>query len=276
MVGGAHRSTGHLRRRGYLDEDLSLANESGEDLDEEATHHAAAVQGLIPFGPQAGCQSLLFGDKQPAPAPSRQKRRLCADAHGYSLHAAVRVGESARERLEKLARYLARPCLSQDGLSIAQNGHIVYRFRKAWRNGKTAVVLDPMTLLSRLGAQVPPPRFQMLTYHGVLGTAASRRDEIVPKDEPEAEGRRCRSGSRKTGSGEVRQRSRPERIPWADLVRRVWLEDILRCECGGRRTVLAMVIDPVAIERVLTHIGLPYSPPKRAPPGAMPRTLRLS
>ena len=33
--------TGHLRRGGYLDDDLVLIDESGEDLDEEATHRAA-------------------------------------------------------------------------------------------------------------------------------------------------------------------------------------------------------------------------------------------
>ena len=139
--------TSHLRRRGYLDEDLNLIDESGEELGEQATHQAAAVQGLIPFGPQAGCQALLFGEELRTPPAARTKKKLCADTAGYSLHAAIRVGESARGRLEKLARYLARPCLSQDRLSIAKNGHIVYRFRKAWRNGKTAVVLDPMTFL---------------------------------------------------------------------------------------------------------------------------------
>ena len=45
-------------------------------------------------------------------------------------------------------------------------------------------------------------------------------------------------------------------MPWADLVRRVWLVDILRCECGGRRTVLAMVFNPKSIERVLDALGL--------------------
>ena len=33
--------TGHLRRGGYLDDDLVLIDESGEDLDEEASHQAA-------------------------------------------------------------------------------------------------------------------------------------------------------------------------------------------------------------------------------------------
>jgi len=275
--------TGHLRRRGYLQHDQTLADESAEDLDEEATHHAAAVQGLIPFGPRAGCRTLMFGDEQPTPS-SGAKKKLCADAHGYSLHSgdvrrrAVRVGESARQKLEKLARYLARPCLSQDRLSVAKNGHIVYGFRKAWKNGKTAVVLDPMTFLSRLAAQVPPPRFHMLTYHGVLAPAATRREEIVPGSGAETDGEvgRCRSKPSKRGASEGKQRSRPERMPWADVVRRVWLVDILRCECGGFRKVLAMVFDPKSIERVLEHMGLAYSLPKRAPPRATAGSLPFS
>ncbi len=190
-----------------------------------ASPHAAAAQGLIPFGPRAGCQNLLFGEELRVPRPPRPKKKLCADVDGYSLHAAVRVGESARERLEKLSRYLARPVLAQDRLSVANNGHIVYRFRKPWRNGKTAVVLDPMTFLSRLAAQVPPPRFHMLTYHGVLAAAAARRDEIVPGHGDESgEAKRCRSGSKPiepSTDGVSKQRLRPERLSWADLIRRV-------------------------------------------------------
>ena len=40
-----------------------------------------------------------------------------------------------------------------------------------------------------------------------------------------------------------------------------WLEEILRCPCGGRRVVLAMVFDPVAIERILRLLGLPFLRP---------------
>ena len=65
-------------------------------------------------------------------------------------------------------------------------------------------------------------------------------------------------------------------MPWVDLVRRVWLVNILRCECGGRRTVLAMVFNPKSIERVLEHMGLAYSLPKRAPPRAPASCLPFS
>ncbi len=90
----------------------------------------------------------------------RPLKKLCADYEGCSLHAGVRIGTGtgSRKRLERLSRYICRPVLAQDRLSVARDGSIVYRFRKAWRNGKSAVVMDPMTFLSRLAAQVPPPR----------------------------------------------------------------------------------------------------------------------
>ncbi|MCB9870140.1 MAG: transposase [Planctomycetes bacterium] len=60
---------GHLHRRGFLDEHAALSDESGDDLDEMATHHAAAVQGLIPFGRRSGQTVLLFGDAVPDRRP---------------------------------------------------------------------------------------------------------------------------------------------------------------------------------------------------------------
>jgi hypothetical protein len=52
----------------------------------------------------------------------------------------------------------------------------------------------------------------------------------------------------------------------AELVRRVFLEEALVCPCGGRRTVLSMIFNPVSIERILRHLGLPHEPMPRAPP----------
>lgn len=158
---------GHLCRRGYLDADQQLIGESESDLCEEAVHHAAAIQGLIPFGRRAGHQALLFGEEPAERLPPRPKKDLCADVGGYSLHAALRVGAGKFERLERLCRYVARPALAQERLWVSKDGSIVYGFRKAWRNGKRAVVMDPMTFISRLAAQVPPPRFQAAPGVGV-------------------------------------------------------------------------------------------------------------
>ena len=115
----------------------------------------------------------------------------------------------------------------------------------------------------------------MLTYHGVLAAAAARRDEIVPGygGEDSADSQQCRPRSAKpSADGVINKREHPERMFWSELIRRVFLADVLACPCGGWRAVLAMVFDPMSIERVLTHLGLPYSPPERAPPRAPSRS----
>jgi hypothetical protein len=270
--------TGHLQRRGYLDEDAALVDESADELDELATHQAASIQGLIPFGDRSGQLALLFGEPPENPRP-RPTKKLCADDEGYSLHAAVRNSELQTARRDQLCRYIARPALAQDRLAIASDGSIVYRFRRRWRNGKQAVVMDPMTFLSRLAAQIPPPRIHVLSYYGVLAPAASRRDEIVPGAGQADESVDC--GSRHESSPTTnqdpkdtqRKRFRPERLTWAELIKRTWLVDLLRCPCGGKRKVLAMVFNPASIERILVHLGLPHLPPQRAPPRHAPSEL---
>jgi hypothetical protein len=57
------------------------------------------------------------------------------------------------------------------------------------------------------------------------------------------------------------------RIDWASLLRRVFLEDVLACPCGGRRRILAENPSPTAIVAILEHLGLPA----RAPPIAAAR-----
>ncbi|MFO0450039.1 MAG: transposase, partial [Pseudomonadota bacterium] len=54
-----------------------------------------------------------------------------------------------------------------------------------------------------------------------------------------------------------RRRSRRQRLPWTDLLRRVFGIDVLVCpQCAGPRRVLAAIHDPAAIARVLGALGL--------------------
>jgi hypothetical protein len=245
---------GQLQRRGFLCEDARLDPEAGTGLDELGTLQAAAIQGLIPFGPHAGWRTRLRDGDTPRRAAA--KKKLCADHEGFSLHAAVRV---------------TRPPFAQDRLSVTDAGDIVYRFRHPWRNGKTAVVMDPMTFLSRLAAQVPPPRRHVLTYHGVLAAAACKREWIVPGYAERDAAVVRQSGTKKPKS--KADRIRPQRYCWAELLRRTFLVDVLACPCGARRRVLSLVCDPAQIHRYLSHLGLPTQPPTRAPPRGLARRL---
>jgi Putative transposase len=60
--------------------------------------------------PRAG-QKVLSLQSLPSTG-ERSTPGLCTNAHGFSLHAAVRCGADQRKQLEHLCRYITRPATS--------------------------------------------------------------------------------------------------------------------------------------------------------------------
>src|ERR671937_342518 len=60
-------------------------------------------------------------------------------------------------------------------------------------------------------------------------------------------------------------RPRTSRIPWGELLLRVFREDVLLCPCGGRRVVLAFITEKKVVKEILEHLGLPTTGPPIAP-----------
>ena len=116
-----------------------------------------------------------------------------------------------------------------------------------------------MELLEKLAALVPPPRFHLLRYHGVLAPRARARDRIVPA-QPVAEPSAADASTSAAACG--------HRLRWATLlVARVFSSDLSECAaCGGRLRIVAALTDPTSIRTCLEGVGLPAMPPPRAPP----------
>lgn len=85
-----------------------------------------------------------------------------------------------RKQLERLARYITRPPLSQERRTY-DDGLLFLGFKKPWKDGSLGLVLQPEDLLVRLCAAVPPPRFHMVRYYGVLSSHSSSRSRVVPE-----------------------------------------------------------------------------------------------
>jgi hypothetical protein len=247
-----------LERRGLLESDAGNDADLEPALADALT--AASIAGRVALGERAGRPLARIG-AHPGREVGFVPGELCAQIDGFSLHARVRVPSGDRTRLERLCRYVARPAIATERLSLSKNGNLLYRFRRPWRDGSTHVVFEPLVFLERLAALVPRPRTHLVTYHGVLAPAATLRDRIVPGPRPQ---RRSAGGC---------NASADRRHPWAELLKRVFAVDVLRCaDCGGRRVMIATITTPEPIQRILTHLGLAAKPPPIAPARPHPET----
>jgi hypothetical protein len=175
----ARRLSRLLERRGLGDdtpESDSLATE--EPL--LASLYAASVTSRVATGSRSGQRVLRIGDRIDAEDLPVLQGERCASVGGVSVHANVAVPAHDRHRLERLSRYGARPPVATERLSRLEDGRLLYRLKHRWRDGTTHVLFTPSELARKLAALVPPPRFHLVRYHGVLGPCASERDRIVP------------------------------------------------------------------------------------------------
>ena len=181
---------------------------------------------------------------------------LCASQDGFTLHAATRAGALDAAGREALLRYVLRPPIAQDNIESRPDGLVRIILKKTFSDGTVAVDMDPLSLLCRLAASVPPPRHHTVRYAGVLGAASEWRSRIVPPAEPEAPGLE-RPGKKKRKCGYR---------TWAELLARTWAIDALACPvCQGRMTLVALIKNPASIARYLAGIGEPTELPPRSP-----------
>ena len=94
------------------------------------------------------------------------------------------------------------------------------------------LILEPCELLRRLVALVPPPRSHLVRYHGVFGPASAWRSQIVPRPEEKRPGP-CPANA-PTPPPETTARGETSRIPWAELLLRVFRDDVLLCPRSDR------------------------------------------
>ena len=157
-----------------------------------------------------------------------------------------------------MCRYVARPPVALDRLSITDDGLVVYALRHRWRDGTTHVALRPLEFIEKLAALIPAPRTNLIRYHGILAPAARDRAAVVPRVSAEE-------------SAATSDADRPRNYGWAELMRRVFAVDVLECpDCRGPMRILAAIQTLSAIRAILKCLGLPPRAPPVSPPDPDP------
>jgi hypothetical protein len=280
-------------RRGLLDE------RTAEERSNEA-HEPTPLEACMQMSLFGGTLLRLAEDGTAVPLDDERfrtgtKSPWAAEVAGFNVHAGVTVRAGDRDGIEKLCRYGARPPFSLERMRLLPDGRVAYRLRKPRRSGATHLVLDPVHFLARIAALVPPPRLPLTRLAGVLAPHSPWRAAVVaygraagalpptPATQPKKKDRKKNGNAAPlllaaaTPSPPREQDAEPSaprtslgagivkpvgaRIDWASLLRRTYLEDVLACPCGGRRSVIADINDPSVVVAILVHLGLPAQPP---------------
>ena len=182
---------------------------------------------------------------------------LCAQVDGFSLHAGVYCRPCERDKLEKLCRYVARPAVAAERLSVQGNGNILYKLKKPYWDGTSHLLFSPQEFMEKLAALVPLPRAHLTRFSGILAPHAKSRKDVVPKAETVPSGKDVDLKEEKP---------KRKRMTWAKLLKRVFKMDVETCHaCGGKMRMIAAILERKVIRQILTHLKLPREIPQVAP-----------
>jgi hypothetical protein len=201
-------------------------------------------------------------------------------AGGWSVNASVTIPDWDRHGLEQLVRYCARPPMSQQRLGRLNDETLVYSLRKPTVDGRTELILTPLELLDRLSKLITPPRVHKHRYCGVLAPNAKLRKAVIETAGPSGATLKLLTEAREkmelseAEQPEDNQQGRARKLAarcWAMLLARIYECLPLTCEkCGQPMRLIAFIMEPVVVEKILSHIGEPTEPPAvfpaRAPP----------
>ena len=169
---------------------------------------------------------------------------------GFSLHAGVATRAQERAKLERLCRYITRPAVSTQRLTLTRNGQVRYELKTPYANGTTHVIFEPLDFISRLVALVPKPRVHLTRFHGVFAPNSKHRALVTPA-------RRGTGKQAKTAQETQQQTAAEQRasMTWAQRLKRVFNIDIDTCShCGGDVRIIACIEDTAVIAKILAHL----------------------
>ena len=125
--------------------------------------------------------------------------------------------------------------------------------------GETHVLLEPLELMARLAALVPPPRMHLTRYHGVFAPHSRLRAAVTPAQ---------RGRGAKPSPVEPGKSPSPRHVAMscAKRLKRVFGIEIDTCQrCGGTLRIVASIEQPEVIAKILAHLERTAPPQPKQP-----------
>ena len=173
---------------------------------------------------------------------------------GFHVHHSVRLEADDALGMLQLARYAARAPIALDRLHY-DRGKKCVRLVSDKREGPTAGAhdFDPLEFLALLLAHVPDHHEILVRYYGAYSVRRRARwrklgilaDTRLPAEPPPPNHDAVPDGPA----------LRALRSRWAELLRRIFEVDPLRCpRCGNEMRIIAFILDARVIDTILRHL----------------------
>ena len=75
------------------------------------------------------------------------------------------VKADQRDKLERLCRFITRPAIAEQRLSLTNQGKVCYELKSPYRDGTTHVIIEPVDFIAKLATLVPGPRVNRTRFH---------------------------------------------------------------------------------------------------------------
>jgi len=259
----AKRVIRFLKKKGYFKDDVAWAVPE-QDLAQESLLpelQAASIQSRIAMGERKGRYVRRLGTVDFDRLKPERMGHLCAQVAGFSLHAAVYCKPWERAKLEMLCRYITRPAVAEERLELQPSGDVILQLKTPYTDGTTPLLFSGLEFVEKLAALIPPARVHLTRFFGCLAPHAKIRAQIVPQPLPVPVRPADAADPQKDAPERPARRKR-----WAELLARVFGLDMQKCvDCGGPLKIVSAILEPRAIEDILTHLRLPDKPPGLAP-----------
>jgi hypothetical protein len=177
--------------------------------------------------------------------------RLLSWRHtGFNVHSRVRA--KTRHEAERVGKYMIRPLLSLERLSLDERtGQVRYQYGK---EAKETERMDYLEFIARVVSHIPDKGQVTIRYFGLYANA--HRGKVK------------KASQVPVALGMIEEELRP--IPskgWAEMIRKVYEIDPMICpRCGRRMKVIAFLTDYAVVDRIINHLKLTFVAERPPPP----------
>jgi hypothetical protein len=189
-------------------------------------------------------------DEREGASEERTRLLLSWRRSGFSVHSLVRA--KTRKEAERVGKYMSRPVLSLERLSVDErHGQVCYRYGKG---AKEKERMDYLEFIARVTSHIPDKGQVTVRYYGLYANA--HRGKVRKSEE--------------AGGKLVIIEEECPRIPrrgWAEMIRKVYEVNPLICpKCQGQMRIIAFLTDYFVVDRIINPLKLTFVASKPPPP----------